>query len=225
MSEEVTEKVAEETPATEEVVEVTEAAEEAPAVETAEATESAEETPAFNIADKKWYIVNTQTGSENTAKKAILERIKSLKMEEKFGEILVPQENVTKVVKGKRSTRAKKFFPGYIFIQMDMTEDAWHLVRNSSKVTGFVGGKGKPPEISVEEVSRITQQIETGAEAARTQANFTVGDEVNVTDGPFSNFNGTVEDVDDNKGKVKVLVSIFGRPTPVELDFAQVERL
>ena len=147
-------------------------------------------------------------------------------MEEKFGDILVPQENVTKVVKGKRSTRAKKFFPGYIFVQMDMTEDAWHLVRSSSKVTGFVGtGKGRPPELSAEEVARITQQIETGAETARTRANFEVGENVNVIDGPFSNFNGSVEEVDDNKGKIKVLVSIFGRPTPVELDFAQVEKV
>ncbi len=172
----------------------------------------------------KWYIVNTQSGCENTAKNSILERISSLKMEDYFGEILVPMENVVELVKGKKTSRNKKFFPGYIFVQMNLTDKAWHLVRSSSKVSGFVGGKSRPPEVPEHEVARITKQMETGAEQSKPRVSFLVGENVMVIDGPFSNFNGTVEDINEEKAKVKVLVSIFGRPTPVELDFVQVEK-
>ena len=145
-------------------------------------------------------------------------------MEEKFGQILIPSENVVELVKGKKATRSRKFFPGYIFVQMVMTEKTWHLVRNAAKVTGFVGGKIKPPEVPEDEVLRVTRQMEVGAEKVVPKVKFSLGESVTVIDGPFSNFNGTVEEINQEKGKVKVLVSIFGRPTPVELDFVQVEK-
>ena len=172
----------------------------------------------------KWYIVNTQTGCENTAKTSILERSKTMKMQDHFGEILVPAENVTELVKGKKATRSKKFFPGYIFVQMILNEKTWHLVRGSSKVSGFVGGKQKPPEVPEAEVMRVTRAMETGMEKVKPKINFSIGESVTVIDGPFSSFSGSVEEVNEEKGKVKVLVSIFGRPTPVELDYVQVER-
>ncbi len=172
----------------------------------------------------KWYIVNTQTSCEALAKNAIEERVRSLKLEDKFGQILIPAESVVEMVRGKKSTRSKKFFPGYIFVQMELNDHTWHLVKNASKVTGFVGGKVKPPEVPEEEVMRVTRQMEVGAEKPVQKVKFAVGEGVVVTDGPFSNFNGTVEEINQEKGKVKVLVSIFGRPTPVELDFTQVEK-
>lgn len=176
------------------------------------------------IENLKWYIVNTQTGCEATAKASIEERARSLGMEEQFGQIMIPAENVVELVKGKKSTRSRKFFPGYIFVQMVMTEKTWHLVKNASKVSGFVGGKIRPPEVPEEEVMRVTKAMEVGAQKATPKVKFSVGESVMVIDGPFSNFNGTVEEINQEKGKVKVLVSIFGRPTPVELDFIQVEK-
>lgn len=172
----------------------------------------------------KWYIVNTQTGCEGTAKASIQERAKSLGMEAEFGQILIPSENVVELVKGKKATRSKKFFPGYIFVQMNMNDKTWHLVKNASKVSGFIGGNMKPPPVPEEEVLRVARQMEVGAEKPVTKVRFSVGESVTVVDGPFSNFSGTVEEINQEKGKVKVLVSIFGRPTPVELDFVQVEK-
>lgn len=175
--------------------------------------------------EKKWYIVNTQTGCEGTAKTAIEERIRAMKMESLFGQILIPSENVVELVKGQKKERSRKFFPGYIFVQMYLSDETWHLVRNSSKVTGFVGGtKTRPPEVPEAEVLRVTQQMAGIAEKPKPKVKFTVGESVTVVDGPFSNFNGTVEEINEDKGKVKVLVSIFGRPTPVELDFLQVSK-
>jgi transcriptional antiterminator NusG len=174
---------------------------------------------------KKWYIVNVHTGCENMAKSAIEERIRSHKVEEQFGEILIPSENVVQLVKGQKQTKSRKFFPGYIFVNMALSDETWHLVRHSSKVTGFVGGqKTRPPEVPEAEVLRVTQQMAVGAEKPRAKINFSQGESVTVVDGPFSNFAGTVEEINEEKGKVKVLVSIFGRPTPVELDFIQVEK-
>jgi transcription termination/antitermination protein NusG len=173
--------------------------------------------------EKKWYIVNVATGSEATAKSAIEERIKSLKKEEFFGDILIPAENVVELVKGQKQTRSRKFFPGYIFVQMVMNEHTWHLVQGASKVTGFIGGQ-KPQAVPEAEVLRVTQQMATGAEKPKPKVKFSVGENVTVVDGPFSNFAGTVEEINEEKAKVKVLVSIFGRPTPVELDFIQVEK-
>lgn len=186
--------------------------------------QSSETSAAKVNANFKWYIVNTQTSCEATAKASIEERVRSLGYEAKFGDILVPAENVVELVKGKKATRSRKFFPGYIFVQMELTDETWHLVKNASKVTGFVGGKARPPEVPEHEVLRVTKQMETGAEKAIPKVNFQVGESVTVIDGPFSNFNGTVEEINQEKGKVKVLVSIFGRPTPVELDFVQVDK-
>jgi transcriptional antiterminator NusG len=175
--------------------------------------------------DKKWYIVNVQTSCENTAKKAIEEKIKTSKMEEMFGEILIPAENVVELVKGQKQTRSRKFFPGYIFVQMFLNDETWHLVRNASKVTGFVGGtKTRPPEVPEAEVFRVTQQMAGVAEKPKMKVKFSVGENVTVVDGPFANFQGTVEEINEDKAKLKVLVSIFGRPTPVELDYIQVDK-
>lgn len=175
--------------------------------------------------DKKWYIVNVQTGCEATAKKAIEEKIKTSKMEQMFGDILIPAENVVELVKGQKQTKSRKFFPGYMFVQMFLNDETWHLVKHSSKVTGFVGGaKTRPPEVPEAEVFRVTQQMAGVSEKPRSKVKFTIGEDVTVVDGPFSNFSGTVEDINEDKAKVKVLVSIFGRPTPVELDFVQVEK-
>ncbi len=174
-------------------------------------------------AEKKWYIVNVNTGSEATAKSAIEERIKSLKKEEFFGDILIPSENVVELVKGQKQTKSRKFFPGYIFVQMVMNEHNWHLVQGASKVTGFIGGQ-KPQAVPETEVQRVALQMATGAEKPKPKVKFSLGENVTVVDGPFSNFTGTVEEINEEKAKVKVLVSIFGRPTPVELDFIQVEK-
>lgn len=174
---------------------------------------------------KKWYIVNVQSSSENTAKNAIEERIRTNKLEQYFGEILIPAENVVELVKGQKTTKSRKFFPGYIFVQMFLNDQTWHLVKNSSKVSGFVGGaKTRPPEVPEAEVFRVTQQMAGVSEKPRAKINFSIGEQVTVVDGPFNNFTGTVEDINEEKAKVKVLVSIFGRPTPVELDFIQVEK-
>jgi transcriptional antiterminator NusG len=175
------------------------------------------------VSEKKWYIVNCQTSCEAIAKTAIQERITSKQMQDLFGEILVPAENVVELVKGKKATRAKKFFPGYIFVQMVMNEKTWHLVKDSAKVTGFIGGSSPKPVPDVE-VQRVNQQMAQGAEKPKVKASFSIGDSVTVVDGPFSNFNGTVEEINEEKAKVKVSVSIFGRPTPVELDFIQVDK-
>lgn len=172
----------------------------------------------------KWFIINVQTSCEQMAKASIEERVRSLHLEDKFGQILIPSESVVELVNGKKATRSRKFFPGYIFVQMQLDDQTWHLVRNASKVTGFVGGKVRPPEVPEEEVMRVTKQMETGAEKVQPKVRFSVGESVMVIDGPFSNFNGTVEEINQEKGKVKVLVSIFGRPTPVELDFVQVDK-
>ena len=172
----------------------------------------------------KWFIINVQTSCEQMAKASIEERVRSLHLEEKFGQILIPSESVVELVNGKKATRSRKFFPGYIFVQMQLDDQTWHLVRNASKVTGFVGNKVRPPEVPEEEVMRVTKQMETGAEKVQPKVRFSVGESVMVIDGPFSNFNGTVEEINQEKGKVKVLVSIFGRPTPVELDFVQVDK-
>jgi transcriptional antiterminator NusG len=175
--------------------------------------------------DKKWYIVNVQTSCENTAKKAIEEKIRMHKMEQYFGEILIPAESVVELVKGQKQTKSRKFFPGYMFVQMFLNDETWHLVKSASKVTGFVGGgKTRPPEVPEAEVFRVTQQMAGVAEKPKPKVKFSVGENVTVVDGPFSNFQGTVEEINEDKAKLKVLVSIFGRPTPVELDYIQVEK-
>jgi transcription termination/antitermination protein NusG len=174
--------------------------------------------------DKKWYIVHTAVGQESKAKLALLERIKTKKMEESFGEVLIPCENVVELVKGEKRTTSKRIYPGYMFVQMNLTEHTWHLVKGTSKVSGFIGGSKSPPPVPEVEIQRIAKQVQVGAEKPKPKIKFKEGESVRVIDGPFSNFNGTVEEINPEKGKVKVLVSIFGRPTPVELDFIQVEQ-
>ncbi len=174
--------------------------------------------------EKKWYVVHTYSGFENKAKKSLEEKIRLEHLEDQFGEIMIPMEQVVEMVKGEKRTSKRKFFPGYILVQMEMNTKTWHLVKNTPKVTGFVGGTVNPPSISDAEVQRLTTQISEGSLKAKVKVQFSEGDQVRIVDGNFTNFNGTVHEVNQEKGRVKVLVSIFGRPTPVELDFMQVEK-
>ncbi|MDP2689405.1 MAG: transcription termination/antitermination protein NusG [Deltaproteobacteria bacterium] len=173
---------------------------------------------------KKWYVVHTYSGYENKVKAALEEKIKTTGKEELFGEILVPSEKVVDMVKGVKRTTSRKFFPGYILINMDLNDETWHIVKSVPKVTGFVGGQEAPPAISDDEVKKITRQMEEGAVRPKPKVLFDRGENVRVIDGPFTNFAGIVEEVKPDKGKLRVLVSIFGRATPVELDFVQVEK-
>ena len=176
---------------------------------------------------KKWYVVHTYSGFENKVKKSLEERVKQEELQEFFGEVLIPMEVVQEMVKGEKKTSKRKFFPGYILVNMEMTDSTWHLVKGTAKVTGFVGSAKNPkdvPSITDAEVSRLTAQISEGSLKPKPKVQFEEGDQVRVIDGPFSNFNGSVEEVKPDKGKVRVLVSIFGRATPVELDFMQVEK-
>ncbi len=172
----------------------------------------------------KWYILHVYSGFEARVKVNLEERIAALSQPEKFGEVVVPTEQVIELVKGKRKTSSRKFYPGYILIQMALDEDTWHMVNSTAKVTGFLGGRDKPVAITDEEAEYILKRMEAGKLKPQPKFYFEVGDEIRVTDGPFTNFNGTVEDVNPEKGKLKVLVSIFGRSTPVELDFVQVSK-
>lgn len=171
-----------------------------------------------------WYVVHTHSGYEQKAKAALEERIRALKMERFFEEILVPSENVVEMVKGAKRTTTRKFFPGYVLVKMELNNETWHVVKNTPKVTGFVGQTKTPTPVPEEEVLRITSQISEGAVKPKPKVSFEKGESVRVIDGPFSNFNGVVEEVRPDKGKLRVLVSIFGRSTPVELDFVQVEK-
>ena len=172
-----------------------------------------------------WYIVHTYSGFESRVKLTLQEKIKSLGKEEFFGQIIVPTEQVVELVKGKKKTSSRKFYPGYIMVQMALTDETWHIVQDTDKVTGFLGGKMKPVPISVEEAQRILTRMENGRERPKPKFLFEAGDEIRVIDGPFTNFNGMVEEVKPDKAKLKILISIFGRPTPVELDFVQVSKL
>jgi len=173
---------------------------------------------------KKWYVVHTYSGYEQKAKLSLQERITSLNMQEMFEDILVPAESVVEIRKGQKKTTTRKFFPSYLLVKMDLNDETWHLVKNSPKITGFVGNSSNPPAIPEDEVSKITQQIDNGQMKPKLKYNFDKGDSVRVVDGPFNTFNGVVEEVNPEKGRLKVLVSIFGRATPVDLEFTQVER-
>jgi transcriptional antiterminator NusG len=173
----------------------------------------------------KWYVVHTYSGYENFAKKSLEERIRQLSANAKFGEILIPTENVVELGKGgQRRTSKRKFFPGYMLVQMELDDVSWHVVKGTPKITGFVGNAQKPSSIPEDEVRRLTQQIDEGTYRPKPRVRFSDGESVRVVDGPFANFNGVVESVNPDKSKVRVLVSIFGRSTPVELDFIQVEK-
>jgi transcription termination/antitermination protein NusG len=172
---------------------------------------------------KKWYGVHTYSGFENKVRLNLLERIKNEGVEDFFEEILIPSETVVELKKGEKKTSSRKFFPGYILVKMELTDETWHIVKETSKVTGFVGGN-TPFPIQDDEVNKIARRMEEGAEKPRPKVQFEVGETVRVVDGPFLNFSGVVEDVKPDKGKLRVTVTIFGRATPVELEFMQVEK-
>ena len=174
---------------------------------------------------KRWYVVHAYSGFEKSVLRALTERIKRAGMEEKFGQILVPVEEVVEMKSGQKSISERKFFPGYVLVEMEMDDDTWHLVKNTSKVTGFVGGTAtKPTPISEKEVAKIMQQMQEGVDKPRPKVLFEPGEVVRVKDGPFTDFHGAVEQVNYEKNRLRVSVTIFGRPTPVELEFAQVEK-
>ena len=175
--------------------------------------------------DLRWYVVHAYSGMEKAVERNILERINRSGMQDKFGRILVPMEEVVEVKNGQKKTTERKFFPGYVLVEMVMDDDTWHLVKHTNKVTGFVGGsKNRPAPISEAEVSKIVNQMQQGTEKPRHKVEFMVGEFVRIKDGPFTDFNGSVEDVNYDKSKVRVSVTIFGRSTPVELEFSQIEK-
>lgn len=174
----------------------------------------------------RWYVVHAYSGFEKSVQKALKERIERSGMQHLFGQILVPVEEVVEVKAGRKAVSERKFFPGYVLIEMEMTDDTWHLVKSAPKVTGFIGGSGnRPAPISEREVQSIMQQMQDGVEKPRPKVLFEVGEQLRVTEGPFADFNATVEDIDYDKSRIKVSVLIFGRATPVEVDFAQVEKI
>ncbi len=175
--------------------------------------------------DLRWYVVHAYSGMEKAVERNILERINRAGMESKFGRILVPMEEVVEIKNGQKKTTERKFFPGYVLVEMVMDDDTWHLVKHTNKVTGFVGGgKTRPSPISEAEVQKIVSQMQEGTEKPRHKVEFVVGEYVRVKEGPFADFNGSVEEVNYEKSKVRVAVTIFGRATPVELEFSQVEK-
>ena len=175
--------------------------------------------------DLRWYVVPAYSGMEKAVERNIKERINRAGMQHMFGDILVPTEEVVEIKNGQKRTSERRFYPGYVLVQMVMNDESWHLVKHTNKVTGFVGGaKNRPAPISDEEVAKIMGQMEEGTEKPRHKVEFVVGEYVRVKDGPFTDFNGTVEEVNYEKSKVRVSVTIFGRATPVELEFSQVEK-
>jgi transcriptional antiterminator NusG len=178
-----------------------------------------------DIMGKSWYVVHTYAGFEGRVKDSILERANQMGLQDKIGQVLVPTEDVIEIKEGKKRTSTRKFFPGYVLVEMDMSNESWQMIKETPKVTGFVGGGSQPIPLAQEEVDTLLKQIDSGTAVPRQKEEFHKGDSVRIIDGPFLGFNGMVDDVDQERSRLKVLVSIFGRGTPVELGFLQVERL
>jgi transcriptional antiterminator NusG len=175
--------------------------------------------------DKHWYIVHTYSGYENKVRESLRQRADALGMAEAIGEVLIPTEDVVEMRDGNRVISKKKFFPGYVLINMELNDATWHVVKNTPKVTGFVGSATSPVPLTQEEVDRIINQVSVAAEKPKPKFQFQRGDSVRIIDGPFSNFSGMVDEVNNDRATLKVMVTIFGRSTPVELDFLKVEKL
>ena len=197
-------------------------ADDARSAQSAKGGQASKEAPAPKM---QWYVVHTYSGYESAVKAQLNERVRAAGREHQLGEILVPAEQVIELVKGKKRTTTRNLFPGYILVEMELTDDTWHLINSTPKVTGFVGGGTNPPAISQEEVRKIVQQIEEGATRPKAKVAFEVGEQVKIIDGPFADFNGVVEEIRPDKGTLKVSISIFGRSTSVEMELVQVEKV
>ena len=175
--------------------------------------------------EKNWYIIHTYSGFEKKVAEALKSRIEAEKLDEKFGEIMVPTEDVIEIKQGKKVVTPKLFYPGYVLVEMQMNDDTWHVVRSTPRVTGFVGSGATPTPLSMEEVDRIVHRVEVAAENPKPKLEFERGESIKITDGPFKDFTGSVEEINADRSTLRVMVTIFGRATPVELDFYQVEKV